>query len=266
MNLSVDYSIVDYFVGALIPGLLKVVAMIVAGFILSSKIKIPVEKFDSKEAVSSLKESAFEILLPFILVAGYFSGFFTLVEVAAVSVVYVVIIEVFVKKDIPLKEISKVFDKAVPIIGGILAILAMANALSYAFVISGVPDNFTGWMQNAVSSKLVFLLILNLALLVLGCVMDIFSAILVVFPLIVPLGVAYEINPVHLGIIFVMNLEVGYLTPPVGLNLFLASYRFDQPFMRICRYVIPFLIVQFAVVLLITYAPWLTTWLLHLFK
>ena len=266
LNLPVDYSIVDYFVGAIIPGILKVAALIITGFVLSSKIKIPVEKFVSKEAGVSLKESAFEILLPFVLVIGYFSGILTLVEVAAVSVVYVVIVEVFIKKDIPLKEIGKVFFKAVPIIGGILAILAMANALSYAFVASGVPDNFTAWMQNAVQSKLVFLLILNLALLVLGCVMDIFSAILVVFPLIVPLGVAYGINPVHLGIIFVMNLEVGYLTPPVGLNLFLASYRFDQPFMRICRYVIPFLVIQFAVVLLVTYSPALTTWLIEIFK
>jgi len=266
MNVPVEYSIIDYFIGAIVPGLVLVLAMIVAGFVLSAKVKIPVQKFDSKEAVSSLKESVFEILLPFILVAGYFSGLLTLVEVAAVSVVYVVIIEVFVKKDIPFSEIKNVFFKAVPIVGGILAILAMANALSYAFVASGVPDSFTAWMQNAVKSKLVFLLILNLALLALGFVMDIFSAILVVFPLIVPLGVAYGINPVHLGIIFVMNLEVGYLTPPVGLNLFLSSYRFDQPFMRICRYVIPFLIVQLAVVLLITYAPWLTTWLLDLFK
>ncbi|MCL2440808.1 MAG: TRAP transporter large permease subunit [Treponema sp.] len=266
MNVPVEYSIIDYFIGALVPGIVLVAAMIITGFVLSSKIKLPVEKFNPKEAVESLKESFFEILLPVILIIGYFSGFLSLLQVSAVSVVYVVIIEVFVKKDINISDIGKVFAKAVPIIGGILAILAMAKALSYAFVDSGVPDNFTYWMQNAVKSKLLFLLILNVALLALGCVMDIFSAILVVFPLIVPLGHAYGINPVHLGIIFVMNLEVGYLTPPVGLNLFLSSYRFEQPFMRICRFIIPFLLVQFAVVLLITYAPWLTTFLLDLWK
>jgi TRAP-type C4-dicarboxylate transport system permease large subunit len=126
-----------------------------------------------------------------------------------------------------------------------------------------VPENFAFWMQGAIRSKYVFLLLLNLSLLVVGCLMDIFSAILVVLPLIVPLGYAYGIDPVHLGIIFIMNLEVGFLTPPVGLNLFLASYRFEKPFIRICRYVLPYLAIQFAVVLLVTYVPWLSTWLIN---
>jgi tripartite ATP-independent transporter DctM subunit len=155
--------------------------------------------------------------------------------------------------------------KAVPIIGGVLAILAMAKALSYAFIDSGVPETFTFWMQSTVSSKFIFLLLLNLGLLALGCIMDIFSAILVFLPLVVPLGVAYGVDPVHLGIIFVINLEAGFLTPPVGMNLFLASYRFNQPFIRICSYVFPFLIVRLVVVLLVTYIPWLTTWLINLF-
>jgi TRAP-type C4-dicarboxylate transport system permease large subunit len=116
-----------------------------------------------------------------------------------------------------------------------------------------------------IQSKYVFLLLLNLALLVVGCLMDIFSAILIILPLIVPLGLAYGINPVHLGIIFIVNLEVGFLTPPVGLNLFLASYRFKRSFVDICRYVFPFLIIQLAVVLLVTYIPALSTWLAHLF-
>jgi TRAP-type C4-dicarboxylate transport system permease large subunit len=119
-------------------------------------------------------------------------------------------------------------------------------------------------MQTAVSSKYVFLLLLNLSLLVVGCLMDIFSAIFVVLPLIVPLGFAYGIDPVHLGIIFIMNLEVGFLTPPVGMNLFLASYRFEKPFIKICRYVLPYLVVQLAVVLLVTYVPWLSTGLIQI--
>ena len=266
MNIPIQYSIIDYFIGALIPGLVLVLAMIVTGFILSSKVKIPVEKFDFKEAMQSLKDSFFEILLPIILVFGYFSGILTLVEVSAVSVIYVVIVEVFIKKDIPVLEVRKVFLKAVPIIGGILAILAMAKALSYAFIDTGVPESFTFWMQNAVQSKVVFLLLLNLVLLLLGCVMDIFSAILVVLPLIVPLGHAYGIDPLHLGIIFIINLEAGFLTPPVGINLFLASYRFNRPFMQICRDILPFLVVRLVVVLLVTYIPWLSTWLVKLFS
>jgi len=265
MNLPVENTIIHYFIGAIVPGLILVLATIVAGFILSSKVKFQTEKFKGKDAIDSLKDSIFEILLPIILVLGFFSGFLSLIEVSAVSVVYVVIVEVFIKKDILLKDIPKVFFKAVPIIGGILAILAMAKALSYAFIDSGVPESFSFWMQSAVKSKYVFLLLLNLALLVLGCIMDIFSAILVFLPLIVPLGCAYGIDPVHLGIIFVINLEAGFLTPPVGMNLFLASYRFNKPFMQICSYVSPFLLVRLVVVLLVTYLPWLTTWLVKLF-
>ena len=266
MNLPVEYNIVHYFIGALVPGVILVLAMIVTGLVLTAKIKIPVEKFNAKEAVNSLKESFFEILLPVILVFGYFSGFLSLVETSALSVIYAVIVEVFIKKDIPVAEIKKVFLKAVPIIGGVLIILAMAQALSYAFIDSGVPEKFTLWMQNAVNSKYVFLLLLNLALLALGCIMDIFSAILVFLPLVVPLSYAYGIDPVHLGIIFVINLEAGFLTPPFGMNLFLASYRFNKPFMQVCSYVSPFLLVRFVVVLLVTYLPWLSTFLIGLFN
>jgi tripartite ATP-independent transporter DctM subunit len=187
------------------------------------------------------------------------------VEVSAVSVIYVFIAEVLINRDIAIRDLPKVFFKAVPIIGGVLAILAMAKALSYAIIDSQVPEHFAIWMQSTISSKFVFLLLLNLALLVVGCLMDIFSAILVVLPLIVPLGHAYGIDPIHLGIIFITNLEVGFLTPPVGMNLFLASYRFKKPFVEICRNVFPFLLIQLVIVLLITYVPWLSTFLPSLF-
>ena len=266
MNIPATYSIVHFFIGAVIPGIILVLAMVGAGIVTSLKVKIPTETFNPAMALRSLKESAFELLLPVILVAGFFSGLLTLVEVSAVSVVYVFIVEVFVKKDIAFSGLTKVFSKAVPIIGGVLAILAMAKALSYAIIDSGLPENLVFWMQGAVRSKYVFLLLLNLALLVVGCLMDIFSAILVVLPLIVPLGHAYGIDPVHLGIIFVINLEVGFLTPPVGMNLFLASYRFQKPFAQICRSVLPYLLIQFAVVLLVTYIPWLSGWLIGFFQ
>jgi tripartite ATP-independent transporter DctM subunit len=261
MNITIKYNVIHLFIGALIPGIILMTAMIGAGFILSSKVKISKETFNLKEALASFKESIFEILLPVIMLIGYFSGRLTLLEVSAFSVIYAAIVEIFIKKDIALSGVVKVFSKAVPIIGGVLAILAMAKAFSYAFVDSGTPENFVSWMQNAVQSKFVFLLLLNLALLVVGCLMDIFSAILVFLPLIVPLGYAYGVDPVHLGVIFVINLEAGFLTPPVGMNLFLASYRFEKPFMQICRSVLPFLIIQLAVVLIVTYLPFLSTFL-----
>jgi len=266
MGETVSYSIIDFFLGAIIPGLILVAVMVAFGITTSIKVKIPVEKFSLKEAGKAVKGSFLEILLPFILIGGYFSGILSLVEVSAVSAVYVFIIEVLINRDINIKDVTKVFAKAVPIIGGVLSIIAMAKALSYAIIDSKVPENFALWMQTAVESKYVFLLLLNLALLVVGCLMDIYSAILVVLPLIVPLGQVYGIDPVHLGIIFIVNLEVGFLTPPVGMNLFLASYRFKKPFTEICHFVLPFLAVQLAVVLLVTYVPALSTLLPGLFK
>jgi tripartite ATP-independent transporter DctM subunit len=258
-------NIIHMFLGAIIPGVILVIAMIIIGITASVKVKIPVEPFHLRKALSSLNESALEILLPFILIAGYFTGLFSLIEIGAISAIYVFIAEVLINKDIKISDVPKVFFKAMPIIGGILCIIAAAKALSYAIVDTQAPENFARWLRGAIESKYVFLLLLNMALLAVGCFMDIFSAILVVLPLITPLGAAYGINPVHLGIIFILNLEVGFLTPPVGLNLFLASYRFGKPFTKVCRYVLPFLIVQLIVVFLVTYIPALSTFLPGLF-
>jgi tripartite ATP-independent transporter DctM subunit len=264
MGETVNYRIIDFFFGAMVPGLILVLVMIAFGVFTSIKVKIPVEPFNLKEAGTAVKGSIFEILLPVILIGGYFSGILSLVEVSAVSAIYSFFIEVIVKRDINIRDVPKVFSKAVPIIGGVLSIIAMAKALSYAIVDSRVPENLALWMSTTLESKYLFLLFLNLALLVVGCLMDIFSAILVVLPLIVPLGQAYGVDPIHLGIIFIINLEVGFLTPPVGMNLFLASYRFKRPFTEICRFVLPFLVVQMAVVLMVTYIPWLSTFLVNL--
>ena len=259
-------NILHMFIGAIIPGLILVIAMIIIGITASIRVKIPVEPFHFSKAVSALKESVLEILLPFLLIAGYFTGLFSLIEIGAISVIYVFIAEVIVHREIKFADIKKVFFKAMPIIGGILCIIASAKALSYAIVDTQAPENFANWLRTAIASKYVFLLLLNIALLVVGCFMDIFSAILVVLPLITPLGAAYGIDPVHLGIIFILNLEVGFLTPPVGLNLFLSSYRFGKPFTKVCRYVLPFLIVQLAVVFLVTYIPALSTFLPGFFQ
>jgi C4-dicarboxylate transporter, DctM subunit len=256
-------NIFHLFLGGIAPGFILVLAMVIFGIFISIKTKIPVEKFEGRKALTALKDSAFEILLPILLIAGYFSGILSLVEIGAAAVLYIFIVEVFINRDIKLSEIKKVFDKAIPIIGGVLSILALSKALSDYIVFTEAPVKIAAWMKGAISSKFVFLLLLNVALLVVGCLMDIFSAILIVLPLIVPLGAIYGINPVHLGIIFIVNLEVGYITPPVGLNLFLASFRFKKPFVDICRYVSPFLLVRIVVVLLVTYMPWLSTFLIR---
>jgi tripartite ATP-independent transporter DctM subunit len=258
-------NIFHLFLGGIVPGVILMAAVIVFGIIASVRIKIPVEPFDIRRAFSALKTSILEILLPFFLIAGYFTGVLSLVEIGAVGVLYIFIVEVLIHRDIAFRSIPALFLKAVPIIGGVLSILALSKALSYYIVDTQAPANLAKWMQGAIQSKYVFLLLLNLTLLVVGCLMDIFSAILIVLPLFAPLGQAYGVDPVHLGIIFITNLEVGFLTPPVGLNLFLASYRFKKSFVDICRYVFPFLLIQLAVVLLVTYLPGLSTWLAGLF-
>jgi len=276
MEVPVEYTVIHYFAGAIIPGMILLLAMIITGMVLSSRTKggreVPHEKTPNREAsgigeaISSIRESFLEILLPVILVAGFFTGRLTLMEISSMSVIYVVIVEVFVKRDIAVADIPRVFAKAIPVIGGVLAILAMASGLSHAFVFSQIPESFAFWMEDTIQSRIVFLLLLNLALLLVGCVVDMFSAIMVLLPLVVPLGYVYGIDPLHLGIIFILNLEAGFLTPPVGINLFLASSRFEKPFMHICRYVLPFFLVRLAVLLLVAYIPWFSTWLPSLLR
>jgi tripartite ATP-independent transporter DctM subunit len=252
---------IHLFLGGIVPGLILVGGMILLGIIISVKTKIPLEPFRVKQAGVALKNSLPEILLPLFLIAGYFSGILSLVEIGAAAVIYVFVVEVFVFKDIPLAAIPRVFAKAIPIIGGILSILALSQALSYYIVDTQAPERFARWIQGAITSKYLFLFILNISLLLIGCLIDIFSAILIVLPLIFPLGAAYGIDPVHLGIIFLINMEAGFLTPPVGMNLFLASYRFRKPFVDISRYALPFLLIQLGVVFIVTYIPILSTYL-----
>jgi tripartite ATP-independent transporter DctM subunit len=259
-------NIFHMFAGGFIPGLILVAAVTIFGIAASVKTKIPLEPFHPGKALVSLKNSILEIILPFVLIVTYFTGILSLTEIGAVAVFYIFIAEVLLHRDIKIANLPQVFLKAVPIIGGVLAILALSQALSYYIIDTNAPAELADWMMATIKSKYVFLLLLNLALLVVGCLMDIFSAILIILPLITPLGEAYGIDPVHLGIIFITNLEVGFLTPPVGLNLFLAAYRFKKPFVDICRYVFPFLLIQFAVVLLVTYVPAFSTWLIGFFQ
>jgi C4-dicarboxylate transporter, DctM subunit len=187
----------------------------------------------------------------------------TLVESAAVAVVYILFVQLVIRRDLTIRELPRVMRKCLPIVGGVLTILSLANGLSYYLIDSDIPMKLTAWVQANVGSKYLFLLLLNLSLIVVGCFLEIYSAILVVAPLVFPLGQIFGINPVHLGIIFLASLELGYLTPPVGLNLLLSSYRFDEPVDRVARDTFKFLLIQLATVLLITYVPILTTALLN---
>jgi len=256
-------NIKQMFVGGILPGLLMVITICGIGVFTAVTHKVKPVPFQIKEAAASIKDSFWEILLPVIILLGYFGGLFTLVETGAVAVIYALIIELGIHRDLKIRDLPRVMLKCIPIVGGVLIILAAAKGLSYYLVDAEVPMRLSAWVQANISSKYVFLILLNLALLITGCLMDIFSAILVVVPLIIPMGAAFGIHPVHLGVIFLANLGVGYLTPPVGLNLFLAAYRFNQPLVRIYRNVIPFFLALLAVVLLVTYVPWFSVGLLR---
>jgi len=261
-GVTAQISIKDMFIGGIVPGFIMISALAFFSIKYAKKMKVEREPFSIKESLLAVKDAAWEIFLPVIILLFFFGGITTLVESAAIAVLYSIIVEVFINRDMRLRDLSDVMLKALPIIGGVLMILALAKGLSYFIVDAEIPMKLTAWVKANIASKYVFLLLLNIALLITGMFMDIFSAIMVVVPLIIPLGNIFGINPVHLGIIFLANMELGYLTPPVGLNLFLSSYRFEEPMTKVYKDVIPFFIIMLITVLLITYVPFLTTFLL----
>lgn len=221
--------------------------------------------FDRREAISAIKAAKWELLLPAVVLAVLFGGFATPVEAAAVTAAYALFIEVIVHRDYKAPaQLLKVFTDSGLLVGGVLLILGVALGLTGFLVDAEVPQSAVEWVTASVHSPLLFLLLLNVFLIIVGALMDIYSAIIVVVPLIVPLGVAFGIDPIHLGIIFLANLELGYLVPPVGENLFIAAYRFDKPIGELARAVLPMVAVLLAGVLAITYIPALSLWLVRL--
>lgn len=261
-GVTAGVSIKDMFRGGILPGAVLVAVTIIAAFIFSAGQKVESQPFRWKKLPRSFRKGLAEILLPLVIIGLYFGGITNLQESAAIALVYAFLLETLVHRDLKLKDIPRVMTSCVTVFGGVLVILAVVNGLSYYIIDTQLPQRLSEWLGTAISSRYLFLLLLNLALLVVGCFLDIYSAILVVVPLIVPLAGVFNIHPVHLGVIFLANLELGYLTPPVGLNLFLASYRFNEPMGRVYRDVIGFMMLRLAAVLLITYLPFLATALL----
>ncbi|RME71574.1 MAG: TRAP transporter large permease subunit [Verrucomicrobia bacterium] len=221
--------------------------------------------FDGREALRALNEAKWELLIPVVSLGGIFSGLATPVEAAAVTALYALLIEVLVYRDFSYRAIPRIARECGLLIGGVLLILGVAQAFTNYLVDAQVPAQLVDFVTANVSSKLVFIALLTVVLLLVGCMMDVFSAIIVVVPLIVPLGEAFGIDPVHLGILFLANLGLGFLTPPVGMNLFLASYRFGKPMSEVLRAAQPYFWLQLAAVLIISYWPTLTLALPRLF-
>lgn len=259
-GVTAGVSVKAIFLAGIVPGLIRI-SMIGGWAVWQGKVQA-VKRHSLKWAdiKSSLWEAKWEAVIPVFILFGIFGGFTTLVETAAMTAVYVIIIEVFVHKDLDWSNMKTIILDCATLIGGVLIILGVAMGLTSYLVDAQIPLHLLGWVKSTIQSKILFLLMLNIFLLAVGCMMDIFSAIIIVVPLITPLGAYFGIDPVHLAIIFIANLELGFLTPPVGINLFLSAYRFDEDMPTIYKSTLPFFIVMLVSVLAITYIPILSTW------
>jgi len=253
-------SIEDMFLGGFVPGILMVALTAWWGAAQGPKTNVNRKLFGVAEAKTAIWNAKWELLLPAVAFAGLFGGIATPVEAAALTALYAWVVETFVYGDLRVfRDAPRVMTECGLLVGGVLLILGVALGFTNYLVDAQIAERAVDWVTASIHSRWAFLLLLNLFLLLVGCLMDIFSAIVVVVPLIVPIGLAFGIDPVHLGIIFLANLELGYLTPPVGMNLFLASYRFSKPLPEVYRSIAPILLVFMVGVLCITYVPWLTT-------
>jgi len=253
-------TIQQMFLGGIVPGLLMVAATAGLGIWLGPKTDRAASAFSWREARRAIWVAKWELLIPVVAFVGLLGGFATPVEASALTALYAFIVETWVYRDLKIfKDVPRVMTECGLLVGGVLLILGVALGFTNYLVDAQVPAQAVEWATHSIHSPWMFLLMLNLFLLVVGCLMDIYSAIVVVVPLMVPLGVAFGIDPVHLGIIFLTNLELGFLTPPVGMNLFLSSYRFNKPLSEVYRAVLPMLAVNLVVVLIVTYVPALTT-------
>jgi tripartite ATP-independent transporter DctM subunit len=260
LNKAGGVTIEKMFLGGLGPGVLLVAMAAGLGIRLGPKEEAARPAFDRGEAAHAIWAAKWELLLPVVALVALFGGFATPVEAAAVTALYAFVVETFVYRDFErAREIPRVMAECGLLVGGVLLILGVALGFANYLIDAEIPAMAAEWVTGAVQSKYTFLLALNLCLLAVGCVMDMYSAIVVVVPLIVPLGLAYGIDPIHLGIIFLANMELGLLTPTVGINIFLSSYRFGKPVLQVSRAVIPMQCVLLIGVLLITYLPPLTT-------
>ncbi len=257
-GLVAKVDIDQLFKAGIIPGILLIVILSLWS-IKNGNAQRERKKFSLQELISALKASWLEAILPIGVLVGIYGGFTTTTEAAAMTAFYIFIIEVFVYKDLSLtKDIPKVIWDSMSLVGGILLILCCALGLTNYLVDEEIPMMILDFMREFLSNKYSFLLFLNLFLLIVGAMMDIFSAIIVVVPLIVPIAAEFDVHPVHLAIIFLTNLEIGYITPPVGINLFISSFRFKRPVTDLYRSSFPFLLLLLVALLIITYVPQLS--------
>lgn len=255
MGLGEPFTLKELFLAGLLPALLMLVMLSLWSFQSTRSQTIPVVPFSLKNVRGALWEAKWEIPLPLCVLGGIYGGFFAVSEAAAITVMYVLVVEVLIYREIKMRMLARIMRESMVMVGGILLILGVAMAFTNFLIDAEVPGQLFEVIQEHVHDKLTFLILLNILLLVLGALLDIFAALVIMVPLILPVALQYDVHPIHLGIIFLANMQIGYFTPPVGMNLFIASYRFNKSVVTLYKATIPFMLVLLVALLLITYVP-----------
>jgi len=250
------------FIAGILPGIFLVVLLSAFGITRAVQVKVPKTRFQISEVFGALREALWELPLPIVVLGGIYSGKFAVSEAAAITAVYVLIVEVIIYRDIRWKDLPEIMKKSMVLVGAVLIILGAAMGLTNYLIDAETPMQMLDFFKAHIESKTLFLIVLNLFLLAVGCTMGIFSALVVVVPLLSPIAQAYGIDPIHLGIIFLANLEIGASIPPLGINLFIASIRFERPVLRLYVASLPFIAILLIALALITYIPWISLVLL----
>ena len=248
-------TVEDLFLAGILPGLLMLILLSLHAMRTARIAGVAAQRFDRAEAVAAVREALFEIPLPLLVLGGIYGGVFAASEAAAVTALYCLVLVVAVRREIPLRRLPEVMAEAMRLVGAILLILGVALALSNWMIDQELPGRLLAALQASVTHPLLFLLLLNLFLLGVGLILDVFAAVVLLTPLLVPVALGFGVDPVHLGIVLLANLQLGYLTPPVGMNLFIASYRFGVPLTALVRACLPFIGILLLALLLITYWP-----------
>ena len=254
LEVGEPFTIQQLFIAGILPTLLML--LLLSAYAVWRNGALPRSKFDSRALWDAVKAARWELPLPLVVLGGIYSGYFAVSEAAALTVLYVLIAEMALYREVSLKALPGIVRESMVMVGSILLILGVALAFTDYLIDVQVPQRLFAFLQEHIESKLTFLILLNILLLAMGAILDVFSALVIMVPLLLPVAVGYGIHPIHFGIIFLANLEIGYFTPPVGINLFIASYRFDRPMLDLYVACLPFMLVTLLALLLITYVPW----------
>jgi tripartite ATP-independent transporter DctM subunit len=246
------------FIAGILPGIMLVVMLSTFSVYKSVLNQVPKTRFQAGEVFEAIKEAIWEIPMPFIVLGGIYSGYFAISEAAAIIATYVLFFEVIVYRDIKWRELPGIMRKSMVLVGTILIILGAAMGLTNYLIDDMIPMRMLDFFKTHIESRYLFLIVLNLFLLAVGCTMGIFSALVVVVPLLAPIAEAYGIHPIHLGIIFLTNLEIGASLPPLGINLFISSVRFEKPVLKLYVASLPFIAILLLALAIITYFPGLS--------